>query len=377
VRIHTLIRALLLLVFLVVYSISPGLAAPGTPDSLEFGFGGWLDLRGQHLEPAINAAASIGMNWIALDFDWAASWQDPKGSPDLSLMGQSMAAAKKANLNVMVSITNPPAWALTASGPNPNMTAVLVSGMKQLYPDTFKAVELFPEANTARGWGSRPDPGAYGSFLNSVCDQVRRSGAQVEIVAGGLKAVAKSTSEELEDLEYLSSLYQTASTSCLSIISIRLPELTGSPLAKEASSNQLYLRHYEDVRQVMLDNNHPQGILWITRYSWPSGELAPADSIYAQPDQQAAWLYQSYRLMRSQLYIGAAFFARLNAPSAGGPSASSPQPGSLIQADGSMHLLAEQLSKLVFLSGSIKSVIFEGNISKKTPEKINLKPSSP
>jgi hypothetical protein len=363
--------ALLICLVLTASAILPGGAAPGTPQSLEFGFGGWLDVEGLHVTPAINIASGIGMKWLAIDFDWEKTWMDPAVPPDLSSLTQAVSAGQNANLNVLISITNPPSWAMTSTGPNPELTASLVMGLKQLYPAALKAVELYPEANTRGGWGTRPDPAAYAHLLKTVSNLLENNQIELILVAGGLLPLTdKASVEDIPDLVYLDALYKTGIQSRLAVISIRLPEITSDPLSQPENSNPHILRHYEEVRQVMLANQHPQGILWITRFSWPEGGAGAAER---NAEQQADWLYKSYNLLRGQLYIGTAIFSHLN-PTAGSDRDLST---SLVRPDGSLHPSTEILSSMVILSGSVKSVIFEGNISKRTPEKLGLKPSSP
>jgi hypothetical protein len=369
-----LLLSLVLLAFLTTNSLTYVMASPGTPESMQFGFGGWLDLDGRHINASVNAAAGMGMDWIAVDLDWGRTWNDPAVAPDLTILNQVMAQAKKANLNVMLSITNPPAWVMTPTGPDQNLTSSLAFGLKQMYPDSLTAVELFPEANTAAGWGGKPDPAAYGSLLNTTCQLLQKNNIELTLVAGGLKPLSNGAApEDMDDLVFLENLYKSSTSPCLSVISIRLPEITGNPMSQTSAAENRHLRHYEDVRQVMLKNNQAKNVIWITRFSWPSPNISGYDAIYMRAEEQAAWLNQSYRLLRAQLYIGTAFFSRINAPA----QLQGSTPVSLILPDGSMHFAAQQMTNLVSMSGSIKSVIFEGNISKKTIEKLDLKPASP
>jgi hypothetical protein len=92
---------------------------------------------------------------------------------------------------------------------------------------------------------------------------------------------------------------------------MHLHDLTGQPLDAPSATS---LRHYEELRAVMVANGHADGLLWMTSFSTP--ESMPGE-----------WLAQAYELMQAQLYLGAAFYGQFN------PS----EAGSLVGADGTLQ----------------------------------------
>jgi hypothetical protein len=357
-----------LLLFATLISL-PAQAASGLPDTLQFGYGSRLDINGEHVQPAMNAAAGMGMDWVAIDFDWAEIWYDPGIPPDLNALHHAMALAKNGGLNVMMSIVNAPAWASGPSGPDPELTAGVVVSLANLYPGVLLAVELFPGANTAAGWGAAPDPAAYAHLLSRSAQALKQYESNIVLVAGGLVPLpAASNDKGMGDLEYLNALYKAGAGPWMPIISLRLDEVSGDPMYVPGNGEPRYLRHFEEVRRVMLQNGHQNGILWISSFSWPDGSIQSSDMAYLQPEAQVNWLNGAYRLIRAQLYIGAAFFAHLN------PPVNTTVPISLVLSDANLHPAAVEMGKMVVMNGSVKTIVFKGNISKKTPLKLNLKP---
>jgi hypothetical protein len=91
----------------------------------------------------------------------------------------------------------------------------------------------------------------------------------------------------------------------------------------------------------MTKYNHSAGLIWITGYTCPIRELS-------SPREQSEWINQSYLLMRSQLYIGAAFLDGLN------PPVTNPDPDRLylIQKDAariSLHPALASIGQLITL----------------------------
>jgi hypothetical protein len=349
-------------------------AASGLPETLEFGVGARLDPDGPHLLPAINVAAGIGMDWIAINFEWERMWKNPEELPDLTDINQLVSAARQANLNVMISILNAPGWASGQNGPDPDKTADLVTYLGSQYPENLLAIELFPYANTVTGWGASPNPSAYLSLLIKSQAALKAAGLEIVLVAGGLTPLGpEHSNSDMDDLVFLEGIYKNGGASYLPIISLRLENITGEPMYFPTDVETRFLRRYEEVRRVMLQHQHQKGLIWITGFSWPKIAIQPSDVIYLKSEEQTAWLNKAYRLMRAQLYIGAIFFTQLN-PSAGGSNSLQP---SLVLTDGSLHPACESLGKLITMNGAAKSTAFIGNISKKTPNKLAIKPSQP
>ena len=286
-------------------------APSGMPNSAEFGFGGRVDPWGAQVDLAVNVAAGIGLDWIAIDFDWSRLWPDAAGVMDMTTLDSTFQLAAQFQLNVLVSLSNAPAWAMTAAGPDPQKTFLLVSLLANRYPGVLLAVELFPFANTWQGWGSSPDPAAYANLLLTVSQAVKNQASPILIIAGGLAPLdAGHSTRDLDDLVFLRGLYAAGASEYMPVISLRLSLIDGDPMAS-ASEQPRVLRHYEAVRQVMVENNHENGLVWVTAFAWPAAlQNGPASA-------QIRWLNQALLLMKSQLYIGAAFFDRINPPADG------------------------------------------------------------
>jgi hypothetical protein len=373
----------MILVLILSFSLIAAQAPMGLPDSQEFGYGARLDIWGQQINPAMSAAAGMGLNWIAIDFDWQRYWPEANILPDLNNLYQVMGAAQRGNLHVLMSITNAPSWAITPTGPDPNLTAGLVLSLYRLFPGTLLAVELFPAANQVSGWGTTPDPTAYTAMLKTTSELLQESGANIVIVAGGLTPLGSASAvDDMDDTDFLESLYKTGAAAYMPVIGLRLINITGNPMATSGSGEQRYLRHYEELRKIMLKNKHQSGLIWITGFSWPEEMSQVSGQALINLNEQAIWLNQAYRLLRSQLYIGTAFFQQLNPPDLAERGANSVANitgygNSLVLPDADLHPACNVISQLTAINANIKTVIFEGSISKKTPLKIDMKASGP
>lgn len=300
---------LLFITTLLFYQV--GLAASGTPSSPQFGYGARLDILGTQIEASLHTATQAGLDWIAIEYDWA-TYTPNTSTADLSVLDQTMSVAAENNLNVLISITHPPQWCMSENGPDPETAANLGIQLAKRYPDTFLALEWFPAANTTQGWGTAANPSSYAQLLQTVQQNLQQTGEDnIVIVAGGLIPLTNPEPGDINDLDFLTGLYQANAETFMPIISIRLPKIANDLLATPSPSGG-QLRQFEAIRQVMLNNNHERGLIWITDFSWPERS--------SDPQVQAEWLVGAYQMLQSYLYLGAAFFNPLNPSSNTSPS---------------------------------------------------------
>ena len=362
----------ILLLLMAIQQVHPAqaghAAARGLPGSAEFGFGAVLNPNGAKVTEAAALSAKLELDWISVPVTWAAVQPDAASPPNLASL-DSLLQPTGTNLPaVLVSISTAPGWASTSQGPNPTQTAQFVLALVRRYP-AIRAVELFPGANTQLGWGSAPNPAAYASLLRTVSDSLRSAGSGVALVAGGLQPQpANPPAGNVDDLAFLTSLYQQGAAKWMTVVSIQYTDVAADPLRYPDGSERRVLRHYEEVRQVMIANKHTFARIWITRFCLPSGTIEVQDKASIDVGSSSAWMIQGVTQMRSQLYIGAVFLANLNSRGEGSAS----EPLVLMQGDGTQHPFTAQLAEMISLnqagSGSIvPGKAKEGGFEKKRP----------
>ncbi len=337
--------ALILLVLLGCLAPIEVQAAAGSPGSPEFGYGAWLHPDGKYFQEGLNALEALSLDWIAIPLDWALWMPDPGKTPDLTALDRAMQTASGAHTAVMVSLSHPPAWAITPLGPDVQLTAQTVSFLASRYAGILQAIELFPAPNTFGGWQAAPDPIAYARLYEDVKSTIQSKGLNIFLVAGSLCQVTQtSAGGDWNDIDFLRGLYAAGAAQWMGVVGLQFRSLSGSPLDSPADGQASVLRHYEAVRQVMLENNHQAGLIWITQLCVPDGTINSGDKVYQDTQRQAEWLQQAVIQIRSQLYIGVAFIQNINPA-----SLSAPQFGktSLILNSNSVHPFYSVLQAII------------------------------
>lgn len=358
-----------LLICLLLSPMYPVQAGSGLPDSTQFGYGVRIELYGQEVDLALKTAASVGLEWVGVDLDWKLSWPEPGSVPNLKALDDLIQQTHQYGLNLLLSIKNAPAWAMTPSGPDPSQTARLIQLLLQRYPQEIRTIELFPAANTYQGWGAEPSPKAYARLLRVVAESLQSAGNPTTLIAAGLVPLsADDLTRGIEDVSFLRELYTAGAAAYMPIVSLRLNPVSGDVLASPQEDRSRVLRHYEIIRQAMTRAGHSDGLIWITGFGWPASNRI-------SPDQQSRWINQAYTMMRSQLYIGAAFLDHFNPPTGVSLQASGQY---LIEIGGRsirLHPALTALSQMITLDRTRQAIPIQGTAS--PPDKMSWRSSPP
>jgi hypothetical protein len=283
---------------------SPAYAARGAPGSPEFGIGARVSIQAGNTEAAASLVADLKPDWISIEVDWKILVPEPGIEPDWNRLDSTIFHSKIANSLVMLSLTNPPAWAMTANGPDPSITADFISALIAQCGMAVDAIELFPAPNTSRGWGASPDPGDYFVVFQAVNQRLNQEEHPVLLIAGGLDTnITGDDPAAWTDLDFLTGLYEQGANTAMQVIGLRFSAVNGLPSAHPSKGQNSVLRHYEDIRRLMTSNGHISGIIWITYLGFPTG---------TSQLEQTEWLSEAYPQIRTQLYIGAAFLQGIN-----------------------------------------------------------------
>lgn len=313
--IKTPVVSFILLVLLIVntstalgHGAQASFHASGMPNSAVFGFGIGVNETAANLNDAVRVAKQTGFDWLALEVNWAQLQPTAEREIDLRWLKNTVSLSGQYQVNLLVSISNPPAWALTSEGPSADLTAHLVSQIAQAAPETVLAVELIPGANIATNWGAPANPAGYANLLKNAESALIRVNPSGLILPSIAPLGANQNTGDMNDLEFLSGLYNANGGSFpMPIIGLNYSHagLAGEPVTNPSDNPDYSLRHYEQVRDVMESNNRRNDLIWITSFSWPAA--------LSDKQVQASWVTAAYKQLQGQLFIGAAFFTRLNA----------------------------------------------------------------
>ena len=309
-----------ILLFLVTFSLLPVQPVSAHPVSYagEFSYAMNINPLGNSVSNALTQARNLNPDWLMVDFDWNIWFPSRDSLQNFQPLDTVMQFAEDNRIRVCIRILNPPQWALSELGPDHARTMDLLLFLQERYP-SIKAVEIFPGANTTRGWGVAPSPLAYVDLLKTVQQILAEEEINLLVVAGGLVTVPyPDQMTTISDILFLEGLYAADFNSLNAILSMQLLDLDPDLLLVSENINDAVLLHIDAIRNVMISNDDEAGQVWITAISFESGQL-----------QSKVILFDTCTLLRSRLFVG------LVSPVALNPVNSAPGMMSLSDEDGS------------------------------------------
>jgi hypothetical protein len=273
-------------------------------ENLRFGYGLRVSLDKETMGTEIACAERYAFDWVAVELDWGQFWGSFSEAPRYQGMDRLMSHASDHQMKVMISINHAPDWAQTKRGPSALYTSQLIAMLLDRYPTNVGAFELFPGANTYNGWGRDPDPAKYTALLKGAQRVIDRMGRDISVVAGGFVPSPLTRKADMQDTDFLQALYRYGLREGNPVIGVRLPRTTGHPDDGPTFGEDEVIRHYEQIRQVMLENGHRNGLIWMTSFSLPES----LQKEMRGQDHRSQWLQQAYLRLRSQLFIEVAFY---------------------------------------------------------------------
>ncbi len=348
----------LVLLLLVPFTLLPVQRVSAHPISYagEFSYAVNINPLGNTVSQALTQARNLSPDWLMVDFDWQVWFPSSDSVQDFQSLDAVMQFAEDNRIAVCIRILNPPQWAVTGIGPDHANTLDLILFLQQRYPNSMKAVEVFPGANTTQGWGAAPSPQSYVDLLESVQQTLVQDEINLSVIAGGLIMVpSQDQSIAMDDILFLEGLYSAGFNSLNVTLSLQLLDLAPDLLQTSQDRNDPVLLHIDVIHEVMVLNDDETGPVWITAISYKNDQ-----------SQDSKVLSDTCTLLRSRLFVG------LISPVALNPVNSAPGMMSVSDDDGS----AATLQQLIFNNQSqISSPIINGskNLQSIRKEETNYK----
>ena len=296
---NRILHALLISSLFLAAFAYPVAASKGTPNSSTFGYGAIIDPLGIDPQSALNTANQLGLDWIALLLDWEYLQPDASGEMNWSSLDTLIHHAAQQHQSVLIQIEHAPSWAMQADGPNIENVKGLVENLAGRYWPSIQAIELFPFTNTRNAWGAPPNAAHYVTMLQSIKQGLADKDCSIFLISGSLDFTANQNGD-IPAEQFLNQLYNAGLSKATDLVGLSL-----SIAAKQNDSEpdaESPIKAIETIREIMLENNHSRGMLWITHIRIPSGTIMENDTV----------VWQLCSQIRSHLYIGTLFLGVMN-----------------------------------------------------------------
>ncbi len=295
----------------------------------------------QEVEPAkreqtVRLAKEAGFHWLRQEFPWEdieinrkGDFLDCRNPPCRSAWekyDQIVALAEKYNMELIVRLSNPPAWSrarendIGSYAPPDNFDDFgdFVAAVVRRYKGRVHYYQIWNEPNIYPEWGEQPvDPEAYVRLLRIAYLRAKAVDPNVVIVAGALAANSELGPRNMADTVFLQRMYDAGAAPYFDIMAMQGYGLWSGPTDRRLNPTVVNFSRPLLIRDIMVRNGDAGKPIWISEMNW---NTAPADvpAVYGRttPEQQAYYLLLAYdRIQREWPWLGMAAVWYLRRPS--------------------------------------------------------------
>lgn len=288
----------------------------------------------QEVEPAkrelaVQMAAAAGFHWLRQEFPWEDIEISAKGDFWDHKFNQSawdkydhiVDLAEKYDLELIIRLSNPPAWSRTAGNANGTYAPPdnfedfgdFVEAVVTRYRGRVKYYQIWNEPNIYPEWGEQAvDPEAYAGLLKVAATRARAADPEAVIILGALASTIELTPTPpygLNDLVYLQRLYDAGAAPYFDILAMQGYGLWSGPTDRRMHPRVMNFSRPRFVRDLMVRNGDAEKPIWISEMNWNAVPDDIADKRFGQvtPEEQASNLVQAYaRLQDEWPWLGVA-----------------------------------------------------------------------
>ncbi|MBI5301264.1 MAG: beta-galactosidase [Chloroflexi bacterium] len=228
----------------------------------------------------VRMAREAGIVWAKQEFSWE-EIEKRKNSFDWDKSDQIVATFEKYGVQIIARLDRPPAWArkdknLPQSPPdNFNDYGDFVDAFVRRYLGRIHFIQIWNEPNIFPEWGNRPvDPAGYAALLEIAYQRAKAADPSIRVLSAPLAITLgegwDATSDQwrhMNDLDYLTALYQAGAKDYFDILSANAFGLRASP-DDPPDPNKLNFQRVALARQIMEQNNDAHKAIWINEYGW-------------------------------------------------------------------------------------------------------------
>ncbi len=275
---------------------------------------------------AVQMAAEAGFHWLRQEFPWEdieihgkGDFEDRRHEPRRSAWDkydQIVALAEAHNLELIVRLSNPPAW--SRAGGNEGGTyappddytdfADFVRAVVERYRGRVRFYQLWNEPNIYPEWGevNPVSPVQYTELLRLAATAARQADPSAVIIAGALAATIDLDgtllpARNFNDLLFLQRMYDAGAAPYFDIMAVQGYGLWSGPTDRRMHPRVMNFGRPQFVRDLMVANGDADKPIWISEMNWNAAPEG-VDPRYGRVSlaQQAANLPLAYERIRTE-----------------------------------------------------------------------------
>jgi len=305
-----------------------------------FGYGLQAHMIGVGHDDTVKAVKDLGFRWLKQQIEWK-QFERTKGKYKWAELDRMVDTCEQNGIYLLLSVVKAPDW---ARGPNPDISvegppadpqdlAAFLRAVAARYKGRVHAYEIWNEQNLHYEWGNETiDAVRYVDLLATAYQAIKAADPQALVISGALTPTGgDGGARALEDATYLRQMYQAGLKNYCDGVGAHPSGYNIPPDADWRTYQDPTARfrglwdtpHYswsfsgvlETYRQIMVESNDGDKLLWVTEFGWAVDPNPPASREYAADntlDEQRDWTVKAYQMGKAWGWVGPMFLWNLN-----------------------------------------------------------------
>ncbi len=258
-------------------------------------------------DQALALVEGAGFGWVLHYVSWALTEPSP-GQYDWAWLDDAVAKCESRDLNIVMRIDRPPAWANgggeeTAPPTDPQYLRDFMHALVTRFGSRVSGYVIWNEPNLAAEWGGEtPDAERYVNLLWAAYEGAKAADPSVTIVSAGLASTNDVSSRAVDDRVYLQRMYDAGAASAFDVMGSNPLGFASSP-DDTSDPNHFYFSRVTELRDIMVSNGDASKSVWALELGWlydTDVNLGDFNWMKVSPEQQADYLVRAYCKARQE-----------------------------------------------------------------------------
>lgn len=251
-------------------------------------------LDSQQLNQALDGMATLGVQWIRLDFDWSLIQPDSSQSFNWTTYDNIVAAIQQRHMYILGILDYTPSWARPAScqdsaqcpPADPSQFATFASQVSQHYASKdLHYWEIWNEPNNPGFWQPKSSPADYVSLLKQTYTALKQQDSKAYVLTAGLSPQS-TNGTAYAPVDFLKAVYANGGKGYFDAVADHPYTFPLSPTDSADHAWNQMAATTNSLRNVMVTNGDTNKKIWITEFGAPTGGPGPVATL-ANPNLKA------------------------------------------------------------------------------------------
>lgn len=308
----------------------------GRVEDADFAYGVEIFMFGQDVNALVDLVETLDVDWVKVRVDWR-MLEPEEGEITLNELTNIVTVLDNAEVNILLSVTNAPAWARTSSDENgpPDNLATFTNFMSVLaneYAGVVDAYQIWDEPNLRRNWNCNRQlcDTDYLEMLRVAYTAVKAADSSAQVITAGLAPTGfNDRVNAINDVVYLQTLFANGVAEISDGIGAHPGGWANPPDATccdqpegvdshYESSKFYFLENLREYRNIMVNYGDADTPIWITKFGWGTSEDTSTPNeinafvTYTSLAEQAIYVPRAFEIGQELGYVGPMILDNLN-----------------------------------------------------------------